>query len=180
MASSSSRCGLRHGGLGQLATPGGTLIAIGQVTGLLGTYLALIQLLLMSRMPWLDQAFGMDRLAAAHRWIGFATVWLIAAHGFFIVAGYGTSEGSSFLGEAWTILTTFDFVALATVGFGIFVLVGITSMRRPVGRSAMSRGSSSTSWPTSRSPSGSCINCCSAPTSSTTRWPGSTGRPSMS
>lgn len=120
---------LRHGGLGQLATPGGALIAIGQVTGLLGTYLALVQLLLMSRMPWLDQAFGMDRLAAAHRWIGFATVWLIAAHGFFIVAGYGASEGSSFLGEAWTILTTFDFVALATVGFGIFVLVGITSMR---------------------------------------------------
>ncbi len=120
---------VRHGGLAQLGTPGGALIATGQVSGLIGTYLALIQLLLMARMPWLDQAFGMDRLAAAHRWIGFSTVWLIAAHGFFITAGYALSEGSSFLGEAWTIFTTFDFVVLATVGFGIFVIVGITSMR---------------------------------------------------
>jgi len=120
---------VRHGGIAQLGTPGGALIAIGQVSGLIGTYLALMQLLLMARMPWLDQAFGMDRLTAAHRWIGFATVWLIAAHGFFITAGYATSEGSSFLGEAWTILTTFDFVVLATIGFGMFVLVGVTSMR---------------------------------------------------
>lgn len=120
---------VRHGGIAQLATPGGAWIAIGQVTGLLGTYLALLQLILMSRMPWLDQAFGMDRLAAAHRWIGFATVWLIAAHGFFIISGYAASEGSSFLAESWTILTTFDFVALATVGFGLFVMVGVTSMR---------------------------------------------------
>lgn len=120
---------IRHGGTGQLATPGGAFIAIGQVSGLVGTYLALIQLLLMSRMPWLDQAFGMDRLAAAHRWVGFATVWLISAHGFFIIAGYGASEGSPFIAEAWTILTTFDFVALATVGFGLFVVVGLTSMR---------------------------------------------------
>ncbi|MBI2763626.1 MAG: ferric reductase-like transmembrane domain-containing protein [Chloroflexi bacterium] len=120
---------VRHGGPDQLSTPGGALVAIGQVSALLGTYFALIQLLLMSRMPWLEQAFGMDRLAVAHRWIGFATVWLIAAHGFFIIAGYGAGDGSSFLGEAWTILTTFDFVTLATVGFGIFVIVGITSMR---------------------------------------------------
>ena len=120
---------VRHGGLAQLATPGGAFIAVGQVSGLIGTYLALIQLLLMSRMPWLDQAFGIDRLAAAHRWIGFATVWLIAAHGFFITVGYAASEGSSFLGEAWTIFTTFDFVVLATIGFGLFVLVGVTSMR---------------------------------------------------
>ena len=54
---------LRHGGLEQLSTLGGQLTAIGQLTGLYGTYLALIQLVLMSRSPWLDQAFGMDGLA---------------------------------------------------------------------------------------------------------------------
>ncbi|MES2208614.1 MAG: ferric reductase-like transmembrane domain-containing protein [Chloroflexota bacterium] len=120
---------IRHGGIDQLPTPGGAFTAIGQLSGLIGTYLALIQLLLMSRMPWLDQAFGMDRLAAAHRWVGFATVWLIAAHGVFITVGYGASDGSSFLGEAWTLLTSFAFVALATIGFGLFVIVGITSIR---------------------------------------------------
>ena len=120
---------VRHGGLGELATPAGAFIAIGQVTALLGTYLALVQLVLMARTPWLDQALGMDRLAAAHRWIGFATVWLIGAHGVFTTLGYAMADGTSILGEAWTILTTFDFVLLGTIGFGLFVAVGITSMR---------------------------------------------------
>src|SRR4029079_16409568 len=79
---------LRHDGLDQLSTLGGQLTAIGQLTGLFAAYLALIQLLLMSRSPWLDQIFGMDGLTAAHRWLGFATVWLLLAHGVFIVTGY--------------------------------------------------------------------------------------------
>ena len=120
---------VRHGGLGQLTTPAGAFIAIGQVTALLGTYLALLQLVLMARTPWLDEAFGIDRLAIAHRWTGFLTIWLIAAHGLFTTLGYAASEGSSILGEAWTILTTFDFVLLATIGFGLFVVVGVTSVR---------------------------------------------------
>ena len=52
---------LRHGGLDQLSTLDGQLTAIGQLTALFGTYLALVQLVLMSRSPWLDQVFGMDR-----------------------------------------------------------------------------------------------------------------------
>ena len=74
---------LRHGGLDQLSTLDGQLTAIGQLTGLFGTYLALLQLVLMSRSPWLDQVFGMDGLAVAHRWLGFATVWLLLGHGLF-------------------------------------------------------------------------------------------------
>jgi predicted ferric reductase len=120
---------VRHGALNHLASPAGALTAIGQVTALVGTYLALIQLVLMARTPWLDQAFGMDRLAVAHRWIGFGTVWLIAAHGFFIITGYALSDHASLFDETWTILTTFDFVLIATVGFGLFVAIGITSMR---------------------------------------------------
>ena len=54
---------VRHGGLDQLGTTAGALTAAGQLTALLGTYLALIQLVLMGRSPWLDEAFGMDRLA---------------------------------------------------------------------------------------------------------------------
>jgi len=120
---------LRHGGLDQLNTIGGVLTAIGQLTGLLGAYLALLQLVLMSRSPWLDQVFGMDRLAWAHRWLGFATVWLITAHGIFTIGGYSLGDGQSFLGEAWLILTTYAWVLPATIGFVIFVAIGVTSMR---------------------------------------------------
>ena len=48
----------------------------------------------MGRSPWLDEAFGMDRLAWAHRWLGFATVWLIAGHGVLTTIGYALGDGA--------------------------------------------------------------------------------------
>ena len=34
----------------------------------------------MSRIGWLEQAVGFDRLAVWHRWTGFAAVTLLSAH----------------------------------------------------------------------------------------------------
>jgi predicted ferric reductase len=120
---------VRHGGLDELATLGGSLTAIGQLAALIGTWLALVQLVLMGRSPWLDEAFGMDRLAWWHRWLGFATVWLIAAHGVFTIAGYTLTDGTSPIAETITIVSTFPFVLWSIAGFALFVLVGVTSLR---------------------------------------------------
>ena len=120
---------VRHGGLDQLGTIAGVATATGQLTALIGTFLSLIQLLLMSRAPWLDAAFGRDRLAYAHRWIGFATVWLIVGHAIFTTIGFAMSSGKSVLGEAWLLITTWDFVLMATVSLGLLLAVAITSMR---------------------------------------------------
>jgi predicted ferric reductase len=120
---------LRHGGLDQLGSPGGPFTAAGQLTALLGTYLALVQLVLMGRSPWLDQAFGMDRLAWAHRWLGFATIWLIGAHGILTTAGYALGDGRGVADEAIHLLTTFPYVLWATAGFALFVMIGVSSLR---------------------------------------------------
>ena len=120
---------VRHGGLEQLSTLGGQLSAVGQLTALYGTYLALIQLVLMSRSPWLDQVFGMDRLAAAHRWLGFATVWLLLGHGIFTTVGYALGDGSNVVAEFWTLITTYPYVLMALVSGGLFAAVAISSVR---------------------------------------------------
>ena len=120
---------VRHGGLDQLSTFGGILTGVGQVTALFGTYLALIQLVLMSRSPWLDQVFGMDRLAAAHRWIGFATVWLLLGHGVFTTIGYGIGDRQNPVAEFLTLVTTYPYVLMATVSGGLFAAVAISSIR---------------------------------------------------
>ena len=120
---------VRHGGLDQIGTPGGVFTGLGQIAGLLGAYLALVQLVLMSRSPWLDQVLGIDRLAAAHRWVGFACLWLLLGHGFMITIGYSLGDGTSVVGEAWTLLTTYPYVLMATVGFALFVAVAVTSVR---------------------------------------------------
>ena len=120
---------LRHGGLNQLSSPGGPLVAIGQVTALYGTYLALIQLVLMSRSPWLDHVFGMDGLAVAHRWLGFATVWLLLGHGVFTTVGYALGDSSNVVAEFITLITTYPYVLMATVSGALFAAVAISSIR---------------------------------------------------
>jgi predicted ferric reductase len=119
---------VRHGGLDELTSLGGALTAAGQLTGLYAAYIALVQLVMMSRSPWLDQLFGMDRLAWAHRWLGFATVWLVVAHGAFTVSGYAMGDRATLIAEAWTIVTTYAWVLPATFGGVLFVAVGISSM----------------------------------------------------
>ena len=120
---------LRHGGLLQLDSLGGILTAGGQLTALFGTYAVLLLLILMSRSPWLDQLFGMDRLAVYHRWLGFAAMWLLVAHGALTTAGYALGDGSSVVAEAWTLLTTYPYVLMATVSGGLFVVIAVASVR---------------------------------------------------
>ncbi len=167
---------LRHDGLDQLSTLGGQLTAIGQLTGLYGTYFALIQLVLMSRSPWLDQVFGMDGLAVAHRWLGFATVWLLLAHGVFIITGYALGDGSNVVQE-------FDHA-----GHDLPVRPDGRRQRRAVrgrgGQLDPGRPSSAVVRDLVRPPpvrvpgrsrSASCTSCSSAPTSSTTPSRSATG-----
>ena len=120
---------VRHGGLDQASTFGGVLTGVGQLTALFGTYLALIQLVLMARTPWLDQVFGMDRLAAAHRWIGFGTVWLLLGHGVFTTLGYAIGDRANPLAELITLITTYPYVLMATVSGGLFAAVAVSSIR---------------------------------------------------
>ena len=120
---------MRHGGLGVLGSPAADLTAFGQLTALLGTYAALVQIVLMSRSPWLDQLFGMDRLAHWHRWLGFSCVSLIGAHVLFTTVGYALGDGSSLARETWTFLTTYPYVLLAYVGTAFLVIGALTSIR---------------------------------------------------
>jgi predicted ferric reductase len=120
---------VRHGGLGELGTTAGIVTAGGQLTALFGTYLVLIELILMSRSPWLEQLFGMDRLAAAHRWVGFGAVWLLVGHGALTTVGYALGDGSGIVDEAWTLATTYPFVLWAVAGMALFVAVAVSSVR---------------------------------------------------
>lgn len=120
---------LRHGGLNQLGSASAKLTAAGQITALVGTYLALVQVLLMSRSPWLERRFGMDGLAQWHRWLGFLVTILISAHVIFSTVGYALGDGNSVAAEAWTLITTYPYVLMATVATGLLIMVALTSIR---------------------------------------------------
>jgi predicted ferric reductase len=119
----------RHGGLNEFDTWSGSLTAIGELTALYGTYLVLIQLVLMARTPYLDQVFGQDHLILAHRWVGFGAIWLILAHVFFTTLGFAVGDGSSLLTEFINLLTNYAFVLWSGLAILLFIVVGITSVR---------------------------------------------------
>jgi predicted ferric reductase len=120
---------VRHGQFPHLGNTAAVLIALGQISALLGTYSALVQVVLMSRSPWLDSLFGIDRIAGWHRWLGFATVDLIVAHVVFTTAGYALADGRSLTAQTWTFLTTYPYMLMAYVGAALFILIAVLSVR---------------------------------------------------
>ncbi|HUY97194.1 MAG TPA: ferric reductase-like transmembrane domain-containing protein [Verrucomicrobiae bacterium] len=120
---------LRHGQIAHLTSWAAVLTAAGQITALLGTYAALVQVVLMSRSPWLDDLFGIDRITHWHRWLGFATVDLICAHVVFSTAGFAIADGRSFLGQTGVFLRTYPYMLMAYVAAGLFILIAVVSVR---------------------------------------------------
>ncbi|MBK5267852.1 MAG: hypothetical protein JJE47_10500, partial [Acidimicrobiia bacterium] len=47
------------------------LIAIGRLSGLYAALVSLVGLVLISRTPWPERRYGMDRMTHFHRYVGF-------------------------------------------------------------------------------------------------------------
>jgi predicted ferric reductase len=105
------------------------LTAAGRITGLLGTYLVLVQVVLMARLPWLDRWIGTDRMATWHRSNGQYTIGMLVAHTVLITWGYTTQDRISLAHETTKLLGTYPDVLAATVALGVLIAVGITSAR---------------------------------------------------
>ena len=104
-------------------------IAAGRVTGLEGTYAALVTVLLLSRVPWLDRLHGMPTLAQWHRWVGNAAIWLLVAHTVAIIWGYRAQAHASTWHETRYVVLDLPDMLAATVGLAAFIGVGFVSVR---------------------------------------------------
>ena len=102
---------------------------LGGLTGLLAAYLALVQVLLLARLPLISRLAGFDRLTIWHRWNGYACLILVLAHTVMAVVGYSIGN-RPVLREIWALLDhdILTGMVTATVGLGFFVLVTSTSI----------------------------------------------------
>jgi predicted ferric reductase len=119
----------RHGGISAASGPGAFATAVGQLTALVGTYAILVQILFMSRIAWLERAIGLDHLAVWHRWLGFATVWLITGHVVFTTIGYAQADKVSLWAQTRDFISHYPDVLMAWAGFLLFLGVAVTSVR---------------------------------------------------
>jgi predicted ferric reductase len=117
----------RQGGLGDMDDLAGTLTSLGRVTGLLGAFLALVELLLLARVPVVDM-LGLDRVGTWHRRNGTACLALIAAHTLLVTAGYAVADDTGVMDEAGDLLSDYSGVLLATIALGLLVAVVATSV----------------------------------------------------
>ncbi len=106
---------------------GGVANAVGSTAAMVGTYLCLMLLVLISRISWLEREAGHDRMVLWHRTLGPYSLVLIAIHVFFTTLGYAQSAGKSIPGQLWAFITTYGWMLPATVGFVLMVALGFAS-----------------------------------------------------
>lgn len=120
---------IRGGEISVMSTPGGVATSIGRLAGLIASALLLIQVLLMSRIPWVERAWGQDALARKHRWIGFSSFHLMLVHIVLITIGYAQTARTGVLAELWQVVTTYQGMLLAAAGTLALIMVVVTSVR---------------------------------------------------
>lgn len=112
-----------------LVASGGVLTFAGRVAGLLGTYLMLVTILMIGRIPAVERALGQDTLVRWHRRLGPWIIILIAAHVFFITFGYAQGVKTGIAHEISVLVTTFPGMLGAAAALGLLFLAGATSYR---------------------------------------------------
>lgn len=121
---------VRGGGLSDLSGYATGLTSLGRVTALVASDLLLVQVLLMARIPWVEQSYGQDELARRHRLVGFWSFNLMVAHIVLITLGYAATARTGVLAETWDLLVTYPGMLLALAGALLMVMVTVTSIRR--------------------------------------------------
>jgi len=112
-----------------LATAGDVLTAAGRITGMAAGFILLAQVLLMSRVGWLERGMGSHALTVWHRELGGYLVVAVLAHAVLITAGYARDTRRSVVRERWSLLATTEDMISAFVATGILVGIGVLAIR---------------------------------------------------
>lgn len=92
------------------------------LAGLLGGYLAFVQVVLLARLPLLERVAGFDRLTRWHRWNGHLCLWLVVVHVVLQIQGYAMPTHRTFFREFWTMVARGAFPGMVTATIGTFLL----------------------------------------------------------
>jgi len=108
-------------------TTSGLFILLGRFSGLLGTYLVLISLIVIARVPWIEKSVGFDRLVLLHRKLGPISFTLISIHVLAIAYGYSLADSQGLFTEIASIISTYSWMYAALLAYVLFVVIAISS-----------------------------------------------------
>jgi predicted ferric reductase len=113
----------------QFGAAGGAATFAGSLTGMVGTYLALMMVLLVSRIPAVEHVLGQDGLLRWHRRLAPWPISLLVAHAVFITVGYAQAARAGLGHQIATLLSSYPDVLIATIGLGLMCAIGVISIR---------------------------------------------------
>jgi len=116
------------GGLADVHDLASGLAGAGRLCGLLGAYTALLQLLLLARLPFVERLAGLPRLMVWHRVNGQACLGLLLAHVVLITAGYTIGDAIGLWAELERLITGYPGVITAVAGLVALIAVVVSSL----------------------------------------------------
>jgi Predicted ferric reductase len=108
---------------------GTVLVAAGRIIGMVGGFILLVQILLMSRLGWVERWIGAQEVLIWHRELGSSLLVVVLAHVFLSIFGYAASDGSSAVHETWAMATLYEDMASAFIATGLLVAISVLSIR---------------------------------------------------
>ena len=96
---------------------------------LTGSYLAIIGLLLIARISWIENVLGHDRLVTWHRKAMPYALYFITLHVLLVTLGYAGGDQVRIGTALWTMITTYPWMLPATLGFVLLLVAGVSSYR---------------------------------------------------
>ncbi len=112
----------------QLQAPGGVAMFLGNLTGMAGTYLALVMVLLVSRIPHIERILGQDGLLRWHRRLSPWPISLIVAHAILLTYAYAEASHSGLLAQLASFVSSYSGMLIAIIGLGFMVLAAVLSI----------------------------------------------------
>jgi predicted ferric reductase len=77
---------------GDLADFYSVVVTVSRLAALVGTYLSIVGIFLVARIPIVERGVGHDRLVTWHRKLGAWSLYLIGTHVFLIVLGFAEQD----------------------------------------------------------------------------------------
>ena len=108
----------------------GAVLSLSRLAALVGTYLSVIGIFLIARIPVVEKSIGHDQLVIWHRNLGPWSLYLIGAHFLLVVVGYAGQDQMSLAREIWRMLNDFAWMWWALAGFVLMIQAGITSYKK--------------------------------------------------
>jgi predicted ferric reductase len=112
-----------------LQTYGDRLVTIGRLLGLLAAWCVIIQIILMSRVPFIERNFDLQDNIQLHKYNGYALLATISGHVIFLTLGYALPMHVTLWNQTIMFNTQYSDVFLATVGTTIFFVASFLSLQ---------------------------------------------------